>query len=231
MLLKFQLEASLLLPHIVPKCLQVEFALDRADELKHRFPNLYMEPIQFDNCEGKQQKEIPYMIINLDYNDEVYIGKNTHVAYIEDESVECNYIEVCETIESTECRNWVPKRKIVNSDLVYSPAQVTEHRRVELRDQDVSEKTKREFDKLKEDYPEGLFFKQSGYWSYTISYNACRHWGLTPPSVKKPYHFTFKTLQLGTTGGRDPRASRHHQKEPQSMGQSNCCCSQEIRTW
>ena len=87
-----------------------------------------MEPIQFDNSEGKQQKEIPYMIINLDYNDEVYIGKNTHVTYIEEESVECNYIEVCESIESTECRNWVPKRKIVNSDLVYSPAQVTEHR-------------------------------------------------------------------------------------------------------
>ena len=101
-----------------------------------------MEPIQFDNSEGKQQKEIPYMIINLDYNDEVYIGKNTHVAYIEEESAECNYIEVCETIETTECRNWLPKRKIVNSDLVYSPAQVTEHRRVELRDQDVPEETK-----------------------------------------------------------------------------------------
>ena len=113
-----------------------------SDELKHRFPNVYMEPIQFDNSEGKQQKEIPYMIINLDYNDEVYIGKNTHVTYIEEESVECNYIEVCETIGSTECRNWVPKRKIVNSDLVYSPAQVTEHRRVELRDQDMPEETK-----------------------------------------------------------------------------------------
>ena len=70
------------------------------------------------------------MIINLDYNDKVYIGKNTHVTYIEEESVECNFIEVCETIESTKCCNWVPKRKIVNSDLVYSPAQVTEHRRV-----------------------------------------------------------------------------------------------------
>ena len=47
--------------------------------------------------------------------------------YIEEESVECNYIEVCESIETTECHNWMPKRKIVNSDLVYSPAQVTEH--------------------------------------------------------------------------------------------------------
>ena len=69
-------------------------------------------------------------------------GKNTHVAYIENESTECNYIEVCETIETTECHNWLPKRKIVNSDLVYSPAQVTEHRRVELRDQDVPEATR-----------------------------------------------------------------------------------------
>ena len=128
MLLKFQLEVLLLLPHIVLKCLQVEFVLGPSDELKHKFPNLYKEPIQFDNSEGKQQKEIPYMIINLDYNDKVYIGKNTHVAYIEEESVECNYIEVCESIETTECHNWMPKRKIVKSDLVYSPAQVTEHR-------------------------------------------------------------------------------------------------------
>ena len=180
-----------------------------SDKLKHKFPNLYMEPIQFNNSEGKQQKEIPYMIINLDYNDEVYMGKNTHVTYIEEESVECNYIEVCETIESTKCRNWVPKRKIVNSDLVYSPAQVTEHRRVELRDQDVLEKTKQEFDKLKEDCPEVFSLNNQDIGPYTISYHACRHWGLTP-HLSKTLHFTFKTLQLGTTGGQDPRASRHH---------------------
>ena len=201
-----------------------------SDELKHKFPNLYMEPIQFDNSEGKQQKEIPYMIINLDYNDEVYIGKNTHVAYIEDESVECNYIEVCESIESTECRNWVPKRKIVNSDLVYSPAQVTEHQRVELRDQDVPEETKLEFEKLKADYPE-VFSLNNQDIGHTQLVTMHVDTGDSPPICQKPLHFTFKTLQLGTTGGRDPRESRYHQKEPQSMGQSNCCCSQEIHTW
>ena len=37
-------------------------------------------------------------------------------------------ITVHESIETTECCNWMPKRKIVNSDLVYSPTQVTEHR-------------------------------------------------------------------------------------------------------
>ena len=90
MLSKSLLEVLLLPPHIVLKCLQVEFVLNPSDELKHKFPSLYMEPMQFNNSEGKQQKEIPYMMINLDYNDEVYIGKNTHVVYIEEESVECN---------------------------------------------------------------------------------------------------------------------------------------------
>ena len=72
-----------------------------------------MEPIQFNNSEGKQQKEIPYMIINLDYNDEVYIGKNTHVTYIEEVLVECNYIEVCKSIETTECQKLDAKTKIL----------------------------------------------------------------------------------------------------------------------
>ena len=47
------------------------------DELKQRFPNIYLEPKQMDNSEGKSHHTIPYMIINLDYEDPVYIGKNT----------------------------------------------------------------------------------------------------------------------------------------------------------
>ena len=43
--------------------------------------------------------------------------------------------------------------KMVTSDLVYSPAQVTEHRHVELKDQSISEDTKRKFEELKEQFP------------------------------------------------------------------------------
>ena len=43
--------------------------------------------------------------------------------------------------------------KIVTSDLVYSPAQVTEHRYMELKDQNISEETKKKFEELKERYP------------------------------------------------------------------------------
>ena len=34
-------------------------------ELKHNFPNIYMEPMQMDNSEGKSCDTIPYMIINF----------------------------------------------------------------------------------------------------------------------------------------------------------------------
>ena len=46
-------------------------------ELKQRFPNLYMEPMQMNNSENKSYDTIPYMLINLDDVDTIYIGK-TH---------------------------------------------------------------------------------------------------------------------------------------------------------
>ena len=39
------------------------------NELKERFPNIYMELMQMENTEGKSHDTIPYMIVNLDYND------------------------------------------------------------------------------------------------------------------------------------------------------------------
>ena len=42
---------------------------------------------------------------------------------------------------------------MVTSDLVYSPAQVTEHRCMELKDQSISEDTRRKFKELKVQFP------------------------------------------------------------------------------
>ena len=126
------------------------------DELKQEFPNIYLEPMQMDNTEGKSHDTIPYMIVNLDYHDMVYIKKDTPVAYIYEEDVSCEYLEVNEIVESTQGINWQPpcNCKIVKSDLVYSPAQVTEHCRVELKDHNVSAETKQQFEELKTKYPE-----------------------------------------------------------------------------
>ena len=107
---------------------------------------------QMDNTEGKSHDTIPYMIVNLDYHDMVYIKKDTPIAYIQEEDVSCEYLELNEIVEQG--INWQPphNHKIVNSDLVYSPAQITEHCRVELKDHYVSEETKQWFEELKAKY-------------------------------------------------------------------------------
>ena len=130
-------------------------------ELKQRFPNLYMKPMQMNNSENKSHNTIPYMLINLGDVDTIYIGKDTLVAYIKGEDAGSEYLEVNEIIEGIRGINWQPPCacKIVTSDLVYSPAQVTEHRCVELKDQSISEDTKRKFEELKEQFPKVFFIK------------------------------------------------------------------------
>ena len=85
----------------------------------------------------------------------------------------------------------MPKRKIVNSNLVYSPAQVTEHRRVELRDQDVPKETKQEFEKLKEDFPE-VFSLNNQDIGHTQLVTMHVNTGDSPPICQKPYTLPLK---------------------------------------
>ena len=80
-------------------------------EFKNKFPNLYLEPMQYNNPDGKWQDVIPYMIINLDYDRDIYISKNTVVVYTHEEDKSCEYLEVNKVIESTEYQNWTPKQR------------------------------------------------------------------------------------------------------------------------
>ena len=119
-------------------------AVPRA-ELKQRFPNLYMEPMQMNNSENKSYDTIPYMLINLGNVDTIYLGRDTPIAYIKGEDASCEYLEVNEIIEDVRGINWQPPHtlKMVISDLDYSPAQVIEHRCVGLKIK-TSQKTQEE---------------------------------------------------------------------------------------
>ena len=44
-------------------------------EFKSKFPNMYLELMQYNNPDGMWQEEIPYMIINLEYDKDIYLGK------------------------------------------------------------------------------------------------------------------------------------------------------------
>ena len=111
--------------------------------------------MQYKNPDSKWQEEIPYMIINLEYDKDIYLGKDTAMANAQEEDKICEYLEVNKIVESTEFRNWTPGKgkSIIESDLVFSPARVTEHHHVELKDQEILQQTKERFEKLKEKYP------------------------------------------------------------------------------
>ena len=74
-----------------------------------KFPNLYLEPMQYKNPDGKWQEVVPYIIINLEYDRDIYLGKDTIMAYAQEEDKSCEYLKVNEVIESTEFRNWTPR--------------------------------------------------------------------------------------------------------------------------
>ena len=158
------------------------------NELKQKFPNIYMGMMQMDNTEGKSHDTIPYMIVNLDYYDPLYNCKDTLIACIHEEDISCEYIEVNEIVESMQHINWAPpsKCKIVKSDLVYSPAQITEHQKVELKDHNVSKETKQQFEELKAKYPK-VFSINNGDIGHTQLVNMDIDIGNSPPVCQKPY--------------------------------------------
>ena len=133
------------------------------------------------------------MIVNLEYHDSVYIKKDTLIGYIHEEDVSSEYLEVNEIVESTQGINWQPpcNLKIVNSDLVYSPMQITEHCRVELKDHDASEETKQQFQKLKAKYPE-LFSLNNEEIGHTQLVTVDIDTGDSLPVCQKPYTLPLK---------------------------------------
>ena len=162
-------------------------------ELKQRLPNLYMEPMQMNNSENKSYDTIPYMLINLGDVDTIYIGRDTPIAYIKGEDASCEYLEVNEIIEDVWGINWQPPhtRKMVTSDLVYSPAQVTEYRHVELKDQNISEDTRRKFEELKVQFPK-VFSLSNEDIGNTQLVTMDIDTGDSPPVCQKPYTLPLK---------------------------------------
>lgn len=79
-------------------------------KFKSKFPDLYVEPMQYDNSEEKWQDVSPYMFINLDQERGIYISKDTAIVYAYKEDVTCEYLEINQVIENTKFRNWTTRQ-------------------------------------------------------------------------------------------------------------------------
>ena len=162
-------------------------------EFQNKFPNLYVEPMQYNNPNGKWSENIPYMIINLEHDRDIYLGKDTVMAYAREEDKSCDYLEINEIVQLADLKKDLStkSRSIVESDLVFSPAQVTEHRHVELKDQEISEETKQRFEKLKGKYPK-VFSVNSEDIGRTNLVTMTVDTGDNPPICQKPYTLPLK---------------------------------------
>ena len=80
---------------------------------------------------------------------------------------------------------------MVTSDLVYSPAQVTEHRCMELKDQNISEEIKKWFEELKEKYPK-VFSLNNEDIGHTQLVTMDIDMGDSPLVCQKPYTLPLK---------------------------------------
>ena len=162
-------------------------------EFQNKFPNLYLELMQYNNPDGKWSESIPYMIINLEHERDVYLGKDTVVAYAREEDKSCDYLEINEIAQSPDPKKDLPTRvrSIQESDLVFSPAQVTEHQRVELKDQEIFEQTKQTFEKLRGKYPK-VFSTSCEDIGWTNLVTMHVDTGNNPPICQKPYTLPLK---------------------------------------
>ena len=162
-------------------------------EFQNKFPNLYLEPMQYNNPDGKWSENIPYMIINLEHDRDIYLGKDTIMAFAREEDKSCNYLEINEIIELVDLKKDLSSksRSIVESDLVFSPAQVTEYRCVELKDQEITKETRERFEKLKGKYPK-VFSINSEDIGQTSLVTMHVDTGDNPPICQKLYSLPLK---------------------------------------
>ena len=133
------------------------------------------------------------MIINLEYDKDIYLGKDTVVAYAQEEDKTCEYPEVNEIVESTEFRNWTSAKgkSIIESDLMLSPAQVTEHHCVELKDHEILQETKERFEKL-DKYPNVFSISSQDIGCTNLVTMHVDTGDNSPPPCQKPYTLSLK---------------------------------------
>ena len=151
---------------------------------------------------GKSKQEfikIPYVIYNLDAHNHVYISKGTVVGYTDNEEPEMECFRIAETFEEAQeaiqYRDHLPNHPKLpippQSDLICSPAEVKLHRRVELKDHDATEETKKHFEELCQQFPE-VFSTNNEDIGRTNLITIEIDTGDSPPSAKKPYTLPLK---------------------------------------
>ena len=127
---------------------------------------MYMYSLHADLAKKRKDMVTPYMMINLSSTEHLYLPKKYVVAFAEKDDTDSKVFEI-DNLDTTP-RNWVPERiwqtfaqfapietatylhKVLTTatNFIKLPADVETHRKVDLKDAKIKEKTKDKFHDL-----------------------------------------------------------------------------------
>ena len=169
---------------------------DRMDiGFHHR--NIYIPPSFVNNSNNKYNpKYIPLTIFNLSMVDNLYIGRDTVIAFTDVPEFETYNVDIASESKIKEHlakpRNWVPQRHEtlpeIPSDTAFicSPADVPGHRKVHLQDKDISGDVRQSFEELCDEYGQA-FSKHNEDIGRTELVTMDVYTGDSPPVSSRPY--------------------------------------------
>ena len=170
-------------------------------------PNTCTYLLIADLKEKKKGNTTPFVIVNFSHHEYLHLPKDHMVAFAEKYCSEGKVIELCmmEELENDLPRNWIPKRKREEnvSELfenpfmrkkdyfLQSPAEAPAHRKVLLKDKDISPKTQHTLEKLCEKY-DNIISKNSGDIGKTMLVEMEIDTGNHPSIASKSYTLPLK---------------------------------------
>ena len=168
----------------------------------HSNPNVYIPPSCIDNPGNKFEPQyIPLTIFNLSKVDYLYIGRDTVVAFADEQAVNVYNVEIASVEKIKEHlakpRTWVPQHHKTlpeipsNTAFICSPADVPGHRKVHLQDREISVDVRLRFEELCEEYGEA-FSKHNENISGTKLLKMDIETGDSPPVTSRPYTLPLK---------------------------------------
>ena len=140
-------------------------------------PNICTYPTIADLKDREPNTITPFIIINFSHQKHLHLLKDHVVAFTEKDCNEGEVLEICtmEQLEKDLPRNWIPERKYQEKlseffenpfmqkedNFLKSPAEAPVHRKVLLKDKNISPKAQEAFDQLCKKY-DNIISKNSG---------------------------------------------------------------------
>ena len=168
----------------------------------HRNPNVYIPPSCINNPGNEFCPQfIALTIFNLNKVDNLYIGRDTVVAFADKPTVDVYYVEIASDEKIKEhlakSRNWVPQHNKTlpeipsNTTFICSPADVPGHHKVYLQDKEILADIHQRFEELCEEFGEA-FSKHNEDMSRTKLVKMYIDTGDSLPISSRPYILPLK---------------------------------------